>query len=55
MLGALDEYIIGGIRTNIPLQKVLLSDWEVKAGKMTTRSVERILAERKAAREKSAE
>jgi acetyl-CoA carboxylase biotin carboxylase subunit len=55
MQGALDEYIIGGIRTNIPLQKILLADWEVKAGKMTTRSVERILAERKAEREKPAE
>lgn len=46
MQRALDEYIIGGIRTNIPLHKVLLSDPEVVAGKMTTRSVERILAER---------
>jgi acetyl-CoA carboxylase biotin carboxylase subunit len=51
MQGALDEYIIGGIRTNIPLQKRLLADWEVKAGKMTTRSVERIVAEYKAAQE----
>ncbi len=45
MQRALDEYIIGGIRTNIPLQKVLLSDPEVLAGKMTTRSVERIVSE----------
>ncbi len=51
MQGALDEYIIGGIRTNIPLQKRLLADWEVKAGKMTTRSVERIVAEYKSAQE----
>jgi acetyl-CoA carboxylase biotin carboxylase subunit len=50
MQRALDEYIIGGIRTNIPLQKQLLADWEVKAGKMTTRTVERILAERRSAR-----
>jgi acetyl-CoA carboxylase biotin carboxylase subunit len=48
MQGALDEYIIGGIRTNIPLQKVLLSDPEVLEGKMTTASVERIVSEWKA-------
>ena len=45
MQRALDEYIIGGIRTNIPLQKVLLSDHQVLDGTMTTRSVERIVAE----------
>lgn len=44
---ALDEYIIGGIRTNIPLHQVLLADPEVVAGRMTTRTVERILAERR--------
>jgi acetyl-CoA carboxylase biotin carboxylase subunit len=44
---ALDEYIIGGIRTNIPLQKTLLADHEVMAGTMTTRSLERILEDRK--------
>lgn len=48
MQRALDEYIIGGIRTNISLQKVLLADPEVMAGRMTTRSVERIVAEWKA-------
>ncbi len=48
MQRALDEYIIGGIRTNIPLQKVLLADQEVIDGKMTTKSVERIVAEWKA-------
>ncbi len=47
---ALDEYIIGGIRTNIPLQKALLADREFVAGTMTTASVERILSERSAAR-----
>lgn len=47
MQRALDEYIIGGIRTNIPLQKTLLADAEVMAGTMTTRSLERILQERK--------
>lgn len=54
MQRALDEYIIGGIRTNIPLQKVLLSDPEVIAGKMTTASVERIVAEWKVRRESEA-
>jgi len=47
---ALDEYIIGGIRTNIPLQKMLLADREFVAGTMTTASLERILSERSAAR-----
>ncbi len=45
MQRALDEYIIGGIRTNIPLQKVLLADKEVMAGRMTTASVDRIVKE----------
>ncbi len=44
---ALDEYIIGGIRTNIPLHHQLLSDDEVVAGRMTTSTVERICLERK--------
>jgi acetyl-CoA carboxylase biotin carboxylase subunit len=44
MLRALDEYIISGIRTNIPLQKILLSDPEVQEGVMTTGSVEKIVA-----------
>ncbi|MCH2110129.1 MAG: acetyl-CoA carboxylase biotin carboxylase subunit, partial [Polyangiaceae bacterium] len=42
MRRALDEYIIGGIRTNIPLHHVLLSSPEVVQGKMTTRTVERL-------------
>lgn len=54
MQRALDEYIIGGIRTNIPFQKQLLSDWEVKAGKMTTRTVERILLERREQKDEAA-
>jgi acetyl-CoA carboxylase, biotin carboxylase subunit len=41
---ALDEFIVGGIRTNIPLHKRLLADPEVRAGKMTTRTIERIIA-----------
>ena len=42
---ALDEFIVGGIRTNIPLHKRLLRDPEVVAGKMTTRTIERIIAQ----------
>jgi len=47
MRRALDEFIISGIRTNIPLHRLLLEDEEVKAGRMTTRTVERFLAERR--------
>ena len=50
MRRALDEYIIGGIKTNIPLQRRLLDDPEMIAGTMTTRTVERIQAEREAER-----
>jgi acetyl-CoA carboxylase biotin carboxylase subunit len=46
MQRALDEYIIGGIRTNIALHKELLADPEVRAGTMTTRTLERLVAER---------
>jgi acetyl-CoA carboxylase, biotin carboxylase subunit len=49
MLRALDEFIIGGIRTNIPLHKRLLQDPEVVGGTMTTRTIERVLSARKAA------
>jgi len=44
MRRALDEFIIGGIRTNIDLHKRLLDDPEVRAGSMTTRTVERVIA-----------
>ena len=44
MRRALDEFIVGGIRTNIELHKRLLEDEEVKAGTMTTRTIERMLA-----------
>jgi acetyl-CoA carboxylase biotin carboxylase subunit len=44
MRRALGEFIIGGIRTNIPLHKRLMDDPEVIAGKMTTRTIERLLA-----------
>jgi len=46
MLGALDEYIIAGIRTNIDLHKQLLRLPEVVEGRMTTRTVENFMAER---------
>jgi acetyl-CoA carboxylase biotin carboxylase subunit len=41
---ALDEFIIGGIRTNIPLHKALLRDPDVSAGRMSTRTIERLVA-----------
>jgi acetyl-CoA carboxylase biotin carboxylase subunit len=44
MQRALDEFIIGGIRTNIPLQKRLLDLPEVLDGSMTTRTVENLMA-----------
>ena len=44
MRRALDEFIVGGIRTNIEFHKALLADPEVVAGTMTTRTVERITA-----------
>jgi acetyl-CoA carboxylase biotin carboxylase subunit len=50
MQRALDEFIISGIRTNIPLQKRLLDLREVKDGSMTTRTVEGLLASDRASR-----
>jgi acetyl-CoA carboxylase biotin carboxylase subunit len=47
MRRALDEFIIGGIRTNLDLHKRLLEDEEVKAGTMTTRTIERIVGDPK--------
>jgi acetyl-CoA carboxylase, biotin carboxylase subunit len=41
---ALDEFIVGGIRTNIPLHKKLLADPEVLNGTMSTRTIERVIA-----------
>jgi acetyl-CoA carboxylase biotin carboxylase subunit len=43
MRRALGEFIVGGIRTNIELHKLLLQDEEVIAGEMTTRTIERVL------------
>lgn len=44
MRRALDEFIIGGIRTNIDLHKRLLDLEEVQTGEMTTRTVENFMA-----------
>jgi acetyl-CoA carboxylase, biotin carboxylase subunit len=41
---ALEEFIIGGIRTNIPLHQALLQDPEVLSGRMSTRTIERLVA-----------
>jgi acetyl-CoA carboxylase biotin carboxylase subunit len=46
MRRALDEFIVGGIRTNIELHRRLLVDDEVVRGEMTTRTIERMLAAR---------
>ena len=40
---ALDEFIIGGIRTNIPLHQALLQDPAVIEGKMSTRTIEQLV------------
>ena len=40
---ALDEFIIGGIRTNIPLHQALLVDPAVVSGKMSTRTIEHLV------------
>jgi acetyl-CoA carboxylase, biotin carboxylase subunit len=46
MQRALDEFIIGGIRTNIPLHKELLALPDVQGATMTTRTVENHMAAR---------
>jgi len=40
---ALEEFIIDGIRTNIPLHKALLRDPDVIAGTTTTRTIEELI------------
>ncbi len=50
MRRALDEFIVGGIRTNIELHRRLLQNEEVLAGTMTTRTIETMLADAKAAK-----
>ncbi len=44
MRQALDELIIGGIRTNVALQQALLEDDDVKAGRANTGTVDRVAA-----------
>jgi acetyl-CoA carboxylase biotin carboxylase subunit len=44
MQRALDEFIVGGIRTNIALHKRLLQAPEMLDGTMTTRTIENLLA-----------
>jgi acetyl-CoA carboxylase biotin carboxylase subunit len=44
---ALDEFIIGGIRTNIDFHKRLLAEPEVLEARMSTRTVERIIEQLK--------
>jgi acetyl-CoA carboxylase, biotin carboxylase subunit len=44
MSRALDEFLIGGIRTNIPLHKRLLVHPDVVSGRMSTRTIERLVA-----------
>ena len=46
MQRALDEFIVGGIRTNIPLHKELLALPDVVNAEMTTRTVENYMAGR---------
>jgi acetyl-CoA carboxylase biotin carboxylase subunit len=47
MSRALDEFIVTGIRTNIALHKDLIGCDEVAQGRMTTRTVERVVAARR--------
>ncbi|MBK8257534.1 MAG: acetyl-CoA carboxylase biotin carboxylase subunit [Polyangiaceae bacterium] len=44
MRTALEELIIGGIRTNIPLHQALLVNSEMVSGRMSTRTIERVVA-----------
>jgi acetyl-CoA carboxylase biotin carboxylase subunit len=46
MRRALDEFIVGGIRTNIDLHKRLMVEEDFVRGAMTTRTIERMLARR---------
>ncbi|WP_437738109.1 acetyl-CoA carboxylase biotin carboxylase subunit [Sorangium sp. So ce1335] len=42
---ALDEFIVGGIRTNIPLHQALLRDPDVIAGNISTHTIERVVSQ----------
>ena len=41
---ALEEMVIGGVKTSIPLHQALLQEPEVLRGEMTTRTIERVVA-----------
>jgi acetyl-CoA carboxylase, biotin carboxylase subunit len=49
MRRALDEYVVEGIKTNIPFLRQVIADRRFQAGKYDTRLVEQILAEKRAA------
>jgi acetyl-CoA carboxylase biotin carboxylase subunit len=49
MLRALDEYVIGGIKTNLGLFRTILDDAEFRAARIDTGYLERLLARRDAA------
>jgi acetyl-CoA carboxylase biotin carboxylase subunit len=49
MRRALDEYIVEGIKTNIPFLRRVIADARFQAGKYDTRLVEQILSESKPA------
>jgi acetyl-CoA carboxylase biotin carboxylase subunit len=42
MRRALDETIVGGIRTNVPLHARILADADFQAGRVSTRFLERL-------------
>lgn len=44
MLGALEEYVICGIRTNLNLFRTILGDMDFRAGRFDTGSLDRLLA-----------
>ncbi|MBC7174615.1 MAG: acetyl-CoA carboxylase biotin carboxylase subunit, partial [Polyangiaceae bacterium] len=48
MRRALDETVIGGIRTNIPLHRRILAHPDFQEGRLSTRFMERLLAEGRA-------
>jgi acetyl-CoA carboxylase biotin carboxylase subunit len=53
MLRALEEYVIGGIKTNIGLFRRILTDGDFRAARIDTGYLERLLAARPAAAEET--
>ncbi|HZY62870.1 MAG TPA: acetyl-CoA carboxylase biotin carboxylase subunit, partial [Edaphobacter sp.] len=53
MLRALDEYTVGGIKTNIGLFRRILMDADFRAARIDTGYLERLLAQSEPAREKA--